>query len=117
LPPSDKVSKKNVFQPENGIWTYCQIRGNNPTANPGGMLDLSSTLLPLGKSMEASSKYMGDLLIAALRNPDTKVAKLLNFRILFSRKIIENNKEETYKTMSETYNDKDTTMGDIFEKI
>jgi len=67
--------------------------------------------------MESNIRIMGDSLISAMRKPSTKVAKVSNFRILFSRKTIENDKEETYKTMSETYNDESTTMGEIFEKM
>jgi len=118
LTHSDKVLKKDGFQPENGIWPYRLIRGNNNTGHPGGIAaELTGQILPLTQSMESSSRIMGDCLISAMRKPSTKVAKVSNFRILFSRKIIKNDKEETYKTTSETYNDRSTTMGDIFEKM
>ena len=81
------------------------------------MNDLQGTLLPICKSMETSSKFMGNSFMAGMQKPSGPATRSTKFRarILFLRE--NSTSDGIYETMSETYQDPTTLMGEIFDEI
>ena len=118
LAPADKAIKRDKFQPENGDMPYRQLTSVGPNSTrgedrPAGG-DLKGTFLPICESMERSSKFMGDAFLAGMQKPTPSTEKF-RARILFMRKTPDG--KHIYETMSETYQDPTTLMGEVFDEI
>ena len=120
IPDCDKQIARGKFPPEDGIWPIRQIDPKNIMKGTAGPSTLAETLPSLGKSMEASSLIMsnGFLVAAALRAPNNKTQDT-KIRVIFTRvaKGVDDETSTKYESMSGTYVDEGTPMGDIFDTM